>query len=165
MSRFYLIFFFVFLLFVHPSYAKENMAFSGSWIANGSRTVFAKAGSLELYNYELRGHVNLDGNGVAGETDFWGQCTGVGTSREDALGRCLWVDLDGDSLLLNLETVDLDIGRQVLGVILRGTGVYEKITGEIRFTWSSMFHGEEEGVMQINGAANNLRGLYVLPKN
>lgn len=164
MYRFYLFIFTIFFFITQPVIAMEDTSFSGTWIANGNRHVFAGEDALELYNYQLTGHVNLNNSGIAGENDFWAQCNGLGTSRGDVVARCLWKDLDGNSLLLNLESIEFEKGREVFGVILRGTGPYKGITGKLLFTWSSMFHSEEAGKLHINGVVSDLQGHYILPK-
>lgn len=164
MYRFYLLILATLFFICQPAFATPESSFSGSWIANGERHVFAGNTILKLYDYRMTGHVSLNGSGIAGENDFWATCNAIGTSRGDVVSRCLWKDLDGNSLLLNLESIEFERGRQVLGVILRGTGAYDGITGELLFTWSSMFHSDENEIRQINGVVNDLQGRYVLPK-
>lgn len=164
MLRFYLFVFSLLFLFSIEAYGDDSTNFSGAWVANGSRSLYAGKGDLKLYNYKFTGHVNLLENGIAGENDFWATCTGVGTSRKDVVARCLWKDLKGNSLLLNLQSISFQTETEVSGVILRGTGPYEGITGVVQFAWSSMFHGYENGVWQLNGGTENIQGSYVLPE-
>lgn len=164
MYRFYLLFLTLCFITIRPCYATEELPFTGSWIASGERHIFAESTPLELYNYHLTGHINLHGSGIAGENDFWAKCNAIGSSRGEVVARCLWKDLDGNSLLLNLESIEFERGRQVLGVILRGNGPYEGATGELLFTWSSMFHSEETKTRQIHGVASDIKGRYILPE-
>ena len=141
--------------------AGETATIAGAWLANGHQQTLVSS-PIKLHQFDLSGHVSLT-QGIAGELDFWSQCVGLGTSPEDIEGRCLWQDLDGGSILLNLRGQSLQEGVQVVGKIVDGAGKYAGITGTVTFTWSSISFGREEGRTVLTGHTTNLGGEYTIP--
>ncbi|WP_041277497.1 hypothetical protein [Desulfotalea psychrophila] len=141
--------------------AGESATISGAWLANGYQQIFVSA-PIKLYQFDLSGHVSMT-QGIAGELDFWSQCVGIGTSPEDIEARCLWQDLDGGSIILQLRGQSLQEGVEVAGNIVGGAGKYAGITGTVAFTWSALSFGREEGRTVLTGHTTNLGGEYTIP--
>ena len=143
--------------------AAESGEFKGTWVANGTRTIFPFGGDRQVYTFEVSGHVNLETT-LGRKKDYWARCVGLSDSVTGSVGRCVWKDLDGPEIYLTLHSDRLQQESRVTGAIVGGTGPLAGIGGEISFVWSSVtFLAEAEGVTSMTGQTLDLRGAYRIP--
>ena len=117
--------------------AAEEGAFTGTWVANGSKEVLALGSGRETAIFKLSGHVRLT-NKIGKESDYWAECIGLADVETGSEVRCVWTSMGGDEVYLTMKGTRMEKGSSVAGSIIGGTGAAKGITGTLRFTWSMM---------------------------
>ncbi len=144
------------------SRAAESGAFSGTWVANGSRELFPFSNDREIYAFELSGHVNLKTD--LGKTkDYWSTCVGLADSVSGTAARCVWKDLDGPEIYILLQSEQLQGGNRVTGTIVGGSEHLEGISGDLSFIWSSVSFQKDGNKSMVSGQTLDLSGSYQIP--
>lgn len=151
--------------FVSPALAAEDGAFTGTWVANGSKETLALGNEREASVFKLSGDVNLT-NKVGKESNYWSECIGLADSESGSEIRCVWLSLHGDEIYLVMKGTRLEKGSSITGTFVGGSGAAKGISGTIRFTWSMMSFEQlnnETGKIGINGFSKDVSGTYKLP--
>jgi hypothetical protein len=145
---------------VPEAVAEQSGTFSGAWIASGQRQTFDFLEGREVGTFKLKGHVNLQDN--VGETkDYWAECVGLSDSVAGSSARCVWRSMEDDKVYVVLSGEPLEMGVQVTGEFVGGTGSLLNIEGTFTFTWSSVFVNEGQGI--FTGHTKDLKGSYKIP--
>ena len=145
------------------SHAAETGEFTGSWIANGTRTPFPFGEGRQVFTFKIAGHVNLQ-TALGRKKDYWSECVGLADAATGVAGRCVWKDLAGPELFLTLHSDRLQQGSQVAGTIVGATGPLAGISGDLSFTWSSVIvQTDADGIVTMTGQTRNLGGRYRIP--
>lgn len=144
------------------SSAGESGAFSGSWVANGQRTMASFGETRKIYTFKLSGHVNLK-NHLGKQKDYWSECVGLADSETGVIGRCVWKDINGPELYITLVSEQMQVEKRFVGEIVGGTHHLKGITGDLSFVWSSVTFQEDAGLSYISGQTLDLQGSYQLP--
>jgi len=145
------------------SHAAETGEFTGSWIANGTRTPFPFGEGRPVFTFKIAGHVSLQ-TALGRKKDYWSECIGLADAVTGVVGRCVWKDLAGPELFLTLQSDRLQQGSQVAGTIVGGTGPLAGISGDLSFTWSSVIvQTDADGIVTMTGQTRNLGGRYRIP--
>jgi hypothetical protein len=150
---------------VSPVLAAEDGAFTGTWVANGSKEVLALGSERETALFKLSGDVNFT-NKIGKESNYWSECIGFADSATGSDIRCVWRSLHGDEIYLTMKGTRLEKGSSITGSIIGGTGAAKGITGTLRFTWSMMSFDQlnnETGKTGISGFSKDVSGTYKLP--
>lgn len=148
---------------VAKSHAGEDIPFTGSWVANGSKEVLALGSGRETALFRLAGHVSLKADAISKEKDFWGHCIGLADSSTGSDIRCVWRSLDGNEIYLTLQGTRMEKGSRITGNIVGGNGPFNGITGQLHFTWNSMSFEQVNDESGIAGFAKDITGSYQLP--
>ena len=144
------------------SQATESSAFSGSWVANGSRENFPFSDDREVYTFELAGHVSLKTK-LGKKKHYWSECIGLSDTASGAVARCVWKDLDGSEIYLSLQSVRMHTDSRVVGTIVGGSRHLEGISGDLSFIWASVSFQKEGGKSMVSGQTFDLSGSYQIP--
>jgi len=144
------------------SRAAESGEFSGTWVANGNRTVIPFGDDRSIATFNLSGHVNLE-TALGKKKDYWSECVGLTDSAIGIQARCVWKDLDGPEVYITLQSDRLQEGNRVTGTIVGGSERLKGISGELSFLWSSVIIQQEGGTSSVTGQTLDLRGSYLLP--
>jgi hypothetical protein len=142
--------------------AAEEGAFSGTWVANGSKEVLAFGSERESALFKLSGDVNLT-NKVGKESNYWSECIGLADSETGSDIRCVWRSLHGDEIYLIMKGQRMEKGSSITGTIVGGSGAAKGITGALRFTWSMMSFEQPNKEIGISGFSKDVSGTYILP--
>lgn len=142
--------------------AGETTNFTGTWIANGTRQVLPFGENRNFYTFKMTGHVNLK-QATGSDLDFWSEIIGVSDSKTGSEARCVWTDLEGRKLFLELKSDRMQSETQVIGKIVGGTGKLANATGELSFTWSSISFHHEGNATTVSGQTYDLQGSYQVP--
>ena len=141
--------------------AGETGDFTGTWIANGTRQVLPFGKNRNFYTFKMTGHVNLK-QAIGGELDFWSEIIGISDSKTGSQARCVWTDLGGRKLFLELKSDRMQSDELVMGKIVGGTGKFVNATGTLSFKWSSMSFYREGKATTISGQTFDLKGSFQL---
>lgn len=144
------------------SQAAEVGEFSGTWVANGNRTVIPFGDDRTIATFTLSGHVNLE-NALGKKKDYWSECVGLTDTVIGIQARCVWKDLDGPEVYITLQSDRLQEGNRVSGTIVGGSGRLKGISGELSFLWSNVIIQQEGGTSSVTGQTLDLRGSYLVP--
>jgi hypothetical protein len=148
---------------VPTSHAGDKGAFSGSWVANGSKEILPLGKDRETALFKLSGHVNLKDNKIGKENEFWAKCIGFADSSTGSDIRCIWRSLDGEEIYLTLQSTRMEKGSRVTGKIVGGTGALAGITGYMHFSWASMTLAQANDEIRITGFSQDVEGSYQVP--
>ncbi len=156
-----------FLLFASlpltAGHAAESGEFKGTWIANGTRTPFPFANGRQVYTFKQAGHVNLKTT-LNRKKDYWSECIGLADSTTGISARCVWKDLAGPEIYIQLQSDQFQQGSKITGTIVGGSGPLARISGELSFNWSSVIvQTDENGIVSVTGETRNLGGSYRIP--
>lgn len=146
-----------------PASAEQTGNFTGVWIANGTREVLPFGPNRNFYTFRLSGHVNLK-EPIGGELDFWSEIIGISDSKTGTEARCVWRDLGGRKLFIELKTDHMKSKEQVMGTIVGGTGKFANATGTLNFKWSSISFYKDDNRSTVNGQTYDLTGNFQLPE-
>lgn len=147
---------------VISSNASESGDFSGTWIANGTRTMFPFSADRKIYTFSLGGHVNLETT-LGKKKDYWSDCIGLSDSSTGIIARCVWKDLDGTEIYLTLQGDQWQEATPFKGAIVGGSGRLEGIVGELSFTWASFIVQQDAAGSTASGQTLDLHGSYHIP--
>lgn len=142
--------------------AGETTNFTGTWIANGTRQLLPFGEDRNFYTFKMTGHVNLK-QATGSELDFWSEIIGISDSKTGSEARCVWTDLEGRKLFLELKSDRMQSKTQVTGKIVGGTGKLANATGDLSFTWSSISFHHEGKATTVSGQTYDLQGSYQVP--
>ena len=110
--------------------AKEG-TFEGNWDVEGTtESLEMDEGQISVYRIEGSVKITNSSSGLARE--FQARCVGVSDEETGGIGRCVWMDADGDGLFLELsgEIVGpAGTTRDAVGVVVGGTGKYVGLEG------------------------------------
>lgn len=152
----------VFDKLVTDIYAGEKGAFTGTWVANGSKEPLSFGESRETALFKVSGLVNLKDD-IGKEKEFWASCIGLADSETGSDIRCVWRSLDGQEIYLTLKGKRMEAGSRISGSIVGGTGSLKGITGTLDFTWSDMSFLQVNAETGISGFSKDLNGSYQIP--
>ena len=144
------------------SRAAESGAFSGTWVANGSREEFPFGNAREVYTFELAGHVSLKSD-LGKKNDYWSECVGLSDSVSGTVARCVWKDLAGSEIYITLQSERMHKDSRVTGTIVGGSENLEGISGDLSFIWSSVSFQREGSRSMVSGQTLDLSGSYQIP--
>lgn len=154
--------FFLAVILPVSSNASESGEFKGTWIANGTRTIFPFDADRKIYTFTLGGHVNLKTT-LGKKKDYWSDCVGLSDSATGIVARCVWKDLDGTEIYLTLQGEKWQEETPFTGNIVGGNGTLQGIFGELSFTWSSFIVQQDAAGSTASGQTLDLRGSYHIP--
>lgn len=143
------------------SQAVEVGEFEGSWVANGTRTLFP-FGDRKVYTFEISGHVSLQTE-LGRKKNYWSTCVGFADTVTGMTARCVWKDLDGPELYMTLKSDRMQSDDQVSGRIVGGTDHLEGISGDLSFAWLTVTVQKEAGAETVTAQTLNLTGTYQIP--
>ena len=143
-------------------FAEQAGTFRGTWIANGTRTMFPFGADRKIYTFTLSGHVNLE-TSLGNKKDYWSECVGLADTATGTVARCIWKDLDGPEIYITLQTERMQENNPVSGKIVGGSGHLAGITGDLSFIWSSVSFQREDRVSTLTGQTRDLQGSYSIP--
>lgn len=155
--------FFTVILTPIPASAGQTGDFTGVWIANGTRQVLPFGPNRNFYTFKLSGHVNLK-EPIGGELDFWSEVIGISDSKTGTEARCVWRDLDGRKLFIELKTDHMKSKGLVMGTIVGGTEKFTNATGTLSFKWSSFSFYKDDNRSTVSGQTYDLTGNFQLPE-
>jgi hypothetical protein len=147
---------------VPAGHAGEKGAFTGTWVANGSKEPLVFGESRETAIFKLSGLVNLKDN-IGKEKEFWANCIGLADTETGSDLRCVWRSLDGQEIYLTLKGTRMEEGSRITGSIVGGTGSVKGITGNLDFTWSDMSFRQVNAETGVSGFSKDLNGTYQIP--
>ena len=147
---------------VPASHAGEKGAFTGTWVANGSKESLAFGESRETAIFKVSGLVNLV-NSIGKEKEYWANCIGLADAETGSDIRCVWRSLDGQEIYLTLKGTRMEEGSRITGSIVGGSGSVKGITGSLDFTWSDMSFRQVNAETGISGFSKDLNGTYQIP--
>lgn len=153
----------IIMIFSIVQQCRETGTFKGTWIANGTRQVLPFGKDRNFYTFKMTGHVNLK-DPIGGELDFWSEILGVTDSQTGSQARCVWKDLEGRKLFLELTSDHMQSDELVTGKIVGGTDKFANATGELTFKWSSMSFYREGKDTTVSGQTFDLQGSFELPE-
>ena len=140
--------------------AEQSGTFSGTWVASGQRHAFEFVEGREVATFRLKGHVNLQDD-VGEVKDFWAECVGLSDSVAGSSARCVWRSMEGEKAYILLSGQPLQKLVKVSGEFVGGTGSLQGIEGAFKFSWSSVFVNEGQGI--FTGHTKDLKGSYKIP--
>lgn len=149
------------LLFTGSAMAGQEGTFAGTWTASGTYQPLDFTQGRDVFTFRLSGHVNLKTE-IGEAADLWSECAGLWDAEAGSATRCVWRDADGEGKAYSvLEGRVVEQGVQVTGRFVGGSGNLQGLTGELSFTWTSVFRNRTNKV--LTGHTENLSGSYQLP--
>lgn len=149
------------LLFTGSAMAGQEGTFAGTWTASGKYQPLDFVQDREVFTFRLSGHVNLK-TGMGEVVDLWSECAGLWDARTGSATRCVWRDPGGeDAAYCLLEGRLVEEGVRVTGQFVGGAGKLNGLTGNLSFTWKSVFRNPTDNI--LTGHTENLSGSYNLP--
>ena len=149
------------LLFAGSALAGQEGAFAGTWTASGTYQPLDFAQGREVFTFRLSGHVNLKTE-IGKVADLWSECAGLWDAQTGSATRCVWRDPGGeDAAYCLLEGRLVEEGVRVTGQFVGGTGKLKGLSGNLSFTWTSVFRDPADHI--LTGHTENLSGSYKLP--
>lgn len=149
------------LLFTGSAMAGREGSFDGTWNASGTYQPLDFAQGREVFTFRLSGHVNLKTE-IGEVADLWSECAGLWDARTGSATRCVWRDPGGENAAYCiLEGRLVEEGVRVTGQFVGGTGKLKGLTGNLSFTWTSVFRNHSDNI--LTGHTENLSGSYNLP--
>jgi hypothetical protein len=147
--------------FAETPLAGQEGTFTGTWTASGNYRPLDFVEGREVATFRISGHVNLK-DAVGEVADYWSECAGLWDAEAGSATRCVWRDADGEGKAYSvLEGRVVEQGVQVTGRFVGGSGNLQGLTGELSFTWTSVFRNRTDKV--LTGHTENLSGSYQLP--
>ena len=142
------------------AFAEESGDFKGTLTASGSREKLPFLPGREVGIFSIEGHVNLS-HGLGETKDFWATWVGLWDTDTGGVVRCVWRDLHGHRIFGVLSGTRLKEGAVLSGEFVGGTGPFEGIQGDFRFTWTLVSYDTGDDV--LSGYATDIHGTYRIP--
>jgi len=137
--------------------------FEGNWDLSGyAETVAMDDGEISVMKLEGPVRITSAASGLAREFDS--VCAGVSDKKTGGIGRCVWTDGDGDTLLVELSGSIIGpagTSREALGVVAGGTGKYADIKGSFDVDWLFIESVLEPG--KVMGRDTKFTGAWWTP--
>lgn len=143
----------------HSSTQPEELTFSASWSASGTRHAIPTEHGRPATIFQLSGAVVLTVDVRGLSTGFQGEAVGFDDAGQLSAGRAVWTDARGHRIFSVLKGEPLAGERRVFGTFTGGTGPYAGISGDYQLTWQYLFQGDDGS---IQGRAVDLKGRFRL---
>ena len=148
-------------LFTGSAMAGQEGTFAGTWTASGTYQPLDFTQGRDVFTFRLSGHVNLKTE-IGKAADLWSECAGLWDAETGSATRCVWRTPGGEDAAYSiLEGRLVEEGVRVTGHFVGGTGKLNGLTGNLSFTWSSVFRNPTDHI--LTGHTENLSGSYNLP--
>ena len=141
---------------------QKSGAFKGNWNAVISAQTLVLDETRSATTLRLQGTINTESS--AGLTsDLQTDCIGLNLKQAQSIGvgRCVWIDTDGDRMISEVSGVLTGTVSKVRGLFIGGTGKYAGLEGNYQLEWQYLSRIEEEDT--IHGYSTSLTGNWRLP--
>ncbi|MBV8491041.1 MAG: hypothetical protein JO199_10985 [Candidatus Eremiobacteraeota bacterium] len=132
----------------------EWHAFTGNWIATGTRSTIPLGASREASIADLEGTMLLSGDARPAR-GFRGEAIVFNDTGANAEGRAVWTDSDGSQVFSEIHGTGIAAGKKIEGRFLGGTGRFAGATGTFTFTWQFVIDTDDG---RIQGQTTDLSG-------
>lgn len=132
----------------------EWHAFTGNWIATGTRSTIPLGSDRRASIANLEGTMLLSGD-TRPARGFRGEAIVFNDTGAGAEGRGVWTDSDGSQIFSEFHGTGVAGGKKIEGTFIGGTGRYMGATGSYTFTWQFVID-TEDGTIQ--GQTSDLSG-------
>lgn len=139
----------------------EWHAFTGNWIATGTRSTIPLGADRRASIADLEGTMLLSGKNRPAR-GFRGEAIVFNDTGASAEGRGVWTDADGSQIFSEFHGTGVAGGKKIEGTFIGGTGRFAGATGSFMFTWQFVIDTEDGG---IQGQTNDLSGRIRAGKN
>ena len=132
----------------------EWHAFTGNWIATGTRSTIPLGADRNASIADLEGTMLLSGDSRPAR-GFRGEAIVFNDTGANAEGRAVWTDSSGSQIFSELHGSGVARGKKIEGTFIGGTGRFTGATGTFTFTWQFVIDTEDGG---IQGQTSDLTG-------
>lgn len=139
----------------------EWHAFTGNWIATGTRSTIPLGVDRQASIADLEGTMLLSGDSRPAR-GFRGEAIVFNDTGANAEGRGVWTASDGSQIFSEFHGTGIAGGKKIDGTFIGGTGRFAGATGSFTFTWQFVIDTDDGG---IHGQTSDLSGRIRVGKN